>query len=60
MSGEWMVCEDCEDGLVGHDCGEDTCCCLNPVPNVLCKVCNGEGIYKAERAREALAEDKEV
>ena len=23
----------------GHDCGEDTCCCLNPVPNVPCDEC---------------------
>jgi hypothetical protein len=30
-------------GLVGHDCGEDTCMCLQPEENVTCDVCNGDG-----------------
>lgn len=38
----WQECYDCEDGYSHHDCGEDTCCCLNPEPNVICNICNGE------------------
>lgn len=30
------------DGLV-HDCGEDTCCCADPSPNVECDECGGSG-----------------
>lgn len=37
-------CWDCGgDGVVGHDCGEDTCCCLYPEDNVRCGTCLGEG-----------------
>ncbi len=37
-------CEDCGgDGLCGHDCGEDTCCCLHPEDNVTCGTCDGHG-----------------
>lgn len=32
----WHECENCEEGYSGHDCGEDTCCCLDPLPNVVC------------------------
>ncbi len=39
----WQECEQCEEGYSYHDCGEDTCCCLDPQPNVVCDVCNGEG-----------------
>lgn len=39
----WVDCPNCEDGYSSHDCGEDTCCCLDPVPNVVCDWCNGEG-----------------
>ena len=39
----WVDCDNCEDGYSHHDCGEDTCCCLNPVNNVECDVCDGEG-----------------
>ena len=35
-------CPYCEDGYV-HDCGEDTCCCANPYPNVPCPHCNPNG-----------------
>lgn len=41
---EWEEC-DCEDGYVGHDCGEDTCCCLDPEPNEKCGTCGGDGGY---------------
>jgi predicted RNA-binding Zn-ribbon protein involved in translation (DUF1610 family) len=35
-------CE-CEDGLGYHDCGEDSCCCLDDSPNVRCDWCLGRG-----------------
>lgn len=43
-SGEshiWRECYNCEDGLSHHDCGEDTCCCLRPEPNMKCDICQG-------------------
>ena len=40
---DWQRCENCEDGLSHHDCGEDTCCCLHPEPNVACDTCYGLG-----------------
>ena len=40
---EWVRCRNCDDGFSYHDCGEDTCICLNPVNNVVCDVCLGEG-----------------
>ena len=40
----WEVCEECNgEGYSYHDCGEDTCCCLDPEPNVECDSCDGEG-----------------
>jgi len=39
----WHECENCEDGYSDHDCGEDICCCLDPVPNMVCDICNGKG-----------------
>lgn len=39
----WENCWNCEDGYSYHDCGEDTCCCLDPQPNVICDICDGEG-----------------
>jgi len=39
----WQVCDQCEEGYSYHDCGEDSCCCLDLLPNVVCDVCNGEG-----------------
>ena len=39
---EWADC-DCEEGYSHHDCGDDTCCCLNPEPNVVCNICLGDG-----------------
>lgn len=40
---EWVDCYNCIDGYSHHDCGEDTCCCLHPEPNVECEICHGEG-----------------
>ena len=41
---DWVECWDCGGECYSyHDCGEDTCCCLNPEPNVVCDTCNGKG-----------------
>lgn len=47
---EWADCWNCDTdagtyGFSSHDCGDDTCCCLFPEPNVRCDICNGEGGY---------------
>ena len=40
---DWQECNDCnEEGFCYHDCGEDTCVCLNPEDNVVCDTCDGE------------------
>lgn len=41
----WQECDACGgEGLDGHDCGEDCCCCEDPdEPNVRCGVCSGSG-----------------
>lgn len=40
----WQSCEQCGgDGVFGHDCGEDTCCCLDPEEDDPCEICDGEG-----------------
>lgn len=37
-------CERCDgDGVTGHDCGEDSCPCVDPEDNLRCDVCDGEG-----------------
>lgn len=44
VNKEWTDCWNCGGtGFIGHDCGEDTCCCLNPEDNVECDVCHGKG-----------------
>lgn len=48
-AGDWTTCESCAgDGVVGHDCGEDTCRCLNPQENVKCDTCGGEGGWEVD------------
>lgn len=42
----WIECENCDDGLDGHDCGDDICCCLNPEDNVTCQYCGGKGGWR--------------
>jgi hypothetical protein len=39
------ACPNCGgDGYSGHDCGEDSCCCLDPYEdNVPCDICKGDG-----------------
>ena len=39
---DWEDCTNCADGFVGHECGDDTCCCLYPQDNVKCQYCEGE------------------
>jgi len=41
-------CWNCVDGFSHHDCGEDTCCCLNPEYNVRCDICDGKGWLVSE------------
>jgi hypothetical protein len=37
-------CDQCGgEGLFGHDCGEDVCCCLEPEENEVCEQCGGDG-----------------
>ncbi len=38
-------CE-CDDGLGYHDCGEDSCCCLDDSLNVRCDMCLGRGYHR--------------
>lgn len=43
-SCDWTDCYQCGgEGLDGHDCGDDTCCCLYPEDNVDCHICDGSG-----------------
>ena len=42
------LCEQCGgDGVYGHDCGEDCCCCLDPEENEPCDLCGWRGWFKA-------------
>jgi len=45
--GDYVDCWNCGgEGFSGHDCGEDTCCCLDPEDDVVCDICKGEGGWK--------------
>ncbi len=57
----WKECYNCDEGYSHHDCGEDTCCCRDPRPNVTCDICNGEGGWWVCLSRECadLRRDKE-
>lgn len=33
------------DGVDGHDCGDDSCCCLDPEDNITCDTCGGSGSW---------------
>jgi len=51
----WIDCWNCEDGFSYHDCGEDSCCCIDPEPNVECDICDGKGgWYECLGCREGL------
>lgn len=40
------TCDVCGgDGVDGHECGEDCCCCLDPEENVVCDACGGRGSF---------------
>jgi hypothetical protein len=47
--GSSVMPEDCDNcggtGVSSHDCGEDTCCCLDPDDNVTCDWCGGRGHF---------------
>jgi len=39
-------CPNCGgDGVAGHECGEDCCCCQYPEDNVRCDICGGKGYF---------------
>jgi len=41
---EWCECWQCDgEGVSGHDCGDDCCCCLDPEDNMRCDICGGHG-----------------
>lgn len=43
-STEWVNCWNCGgEGYSHHNCGEDSCCCLDPEDNVRCRECGGRG-----------------
>lgn len=42
---DFEECPNCDDGYVGHDCGEDCCCCADPEDNVVCDICRGIGAF---------------
>jgi hypothetical protein len=44
----WRRCWNCDEGFVGHECGEDVCVCPDPQENVPCDVCEGEGGWYLE------------
>ena len=45
-SRETEDCWNCGgEGYSHHDCGEDTCCCLDNSPNVVCGECKGKGVF---------------
>jgi len=49
MAEEWQDCEHCGGyGFTHHDCGEDTCSCYEPIDNVECDICKGEGGWPAQ------------
>lgn len=46
---QFETCTNCGgSGLDGHDCGEDTCCCLYPDENMICQECFGAGRVESD------------
>jgi hypothetical protein len=44
---EYVDCQDCDGEGGHHDCGEDTCCCLDKEEiTVDCETCKGQGGYR--------------
>jgi hypothetical protein len=50
VSYVWVTCWECRGEGGFHDCGEDTCCCLEPDLNEDCPTCKGEGEVHCEGA----------
>lgn len=43
-SAGFEQCENCGgEGVSGHECGEDSCCCWHPEDNRQCDYCKGTG-----------------
>ena len=43
---DWEECWNCGgEGVAGHNCGEDCCCCADPVDNIGCDICQGRGAF---------------
>lgn len=63
-STDWRECPNCDEGFVDHDCGEDTCCCLEPYLNVPCDTCGGDsgwyGCLTCDSNKEAKASGVET
>jgi hypothetical protein len=39
-------CEQCGgEGVDGHECGDDSCCCADPEDNLPCDICRGQGAF---------------
>ena len=57
---EWIDCWDCGgDGFTHHECGEDTCACLEPENNVICDTCGNEcGWYKCHQCKKSYYRDE--
>lgn len=55
--GDWELCEECDGkGEIPHDCGSDTCCCIDPDP-IICSNCDGDGnVFVPQLTREEYAE----
>ena len=43
--GGWIECRECNGECDFHDCGEDSCCCLDPIMSDrrICHNCRGTG-----------------
>jgi hypothetical protein len=45
--GDWVDCWSCGgSGFTDHDCGDDTCMCLDPEDYTECEVCRGDGGWR--------------
>tara|TARA_R110002096_G_scaffold392723_1_gene587717 strand:- start:969 stop:1139 length:171 start_codon:yes stop_codon:yes gene_type:complete len=48
INDHWVECYYCGgEGFSYHDCGEDTCVCLQPENNMMCDICSGAGGWYA-------------
>lgn len=53
------TCEQCEgSGEAPHDCGEDTCSCIEPLPEI-CSTCEGSGYVYVQEKVSRLKEARE-